>query len=48
MEIREICSRAGQIEIPGAVLVAAYQWGRPDAPRVQSAGPVVQQFFIQK
>jgi hypothetical protein len=33
---------------PVRVLVAAYQWGRAIDPKVQSAGPVVQEFFITR
>jgi hypothetical protein len=32
---------------PVRVLVAAYQWGRQEDPRIQSAGPVVREFFIR-
>jgi hypothetical protein len=31
---------------PVRVLVAAFQWGRSTAPRVQSAGPVIREFLI--
>ena len=34
-------------KFPMRVLVAAYQWGRPTEPKLQSAGPVVQEFFIK-
>jgi hypothetical protein len=33
---------------PVRVLVSAFQWGRPNDPKIQSAGPVTQEFFIQK
>jgi hypothetical protein len=33
---------------PIRVLIGAYQWGRVVDPKVQSAGPVVQEFFIQR
>jgi hypothetical protein len=33
---------------PVRILVSAFQWGRSDEPKVQSAGPVMQEFFIQK
>ncbi len=34
-------------KLPVRVLVAAYQWGRPEDPRIQSAGPVIREFFIR-
>ncbi|HVM61324.1 MAG TPA: hypothetical protein VMV72_10705 [Verrucomicrobiae bacterium] len=33
---------------PVKVIVGAFQWGRGNEPKVQSAGPVMQEFFIQK
>ncbi|HEY2585748.1 MAG TPA: hypothetical protein VGI81_08295 [Tepidisphaeraceae bacterium] len=33
---------------PVRVIVAAFQWGRPLSPQVQSAGPVERTFFITK
>jgi len=33
---------------PVRVLVDAFQWGRQTAPQVQSAGPAMQQFWIDK
>ena len=33
---------------PVRVIVAAFQWGRQDNPKVQSAGPVMQEFFIRR
>jgi len=33
---------------PIRVLVSAFQWGRPGNPKIQSAGPVTQEFYIQK
>jgi hypothetical protein len=35
-------------QFPISVMVSAFQWGRPNDPKVQSAGPVTQEFFIQK
>jgi hypothetical protein len=35
-------------KFPIRVRVSAFQWGRPNDPKVQSAGPVTQEFFIQK
>ncbi len=33
---------------PVRVLVSAFQWGRPVEPKIQSAGPVMQEFFLTK
>ena len=33
---------------PIRVTVSAFQWGRSVDPKVQSAGPVMQEFFIEK
>jgi hypothetical protein len=35
-------------KFPVHVMVAAFQWGRSVDPKVQSAGPVTQEFLIQK
>jgi hypothetical protein len=35
-------------KFPIRVLVSAFQWGRSNDPKVQSAGPITQEFFIQK
>lgn len=35
-------------KFPIRVLVAAFQWGRPNDQKGQSAGPIMQEFFIQK
>jgi hypothetical protein len=35
-------------QYPISVMVSAFQWGRPNDPKIQSAGPVTQEFFIQK
>lgn len=34
--------------LPVRVLVSAFQWGRSVEPKVQSVGPVMQEFFIQQ
>lgn len=33
---------------PIQVVVAAWQWGRPDNPKVRSAAPVLREFFVQR
>jgi hypothetical protein len=35
-------------KFPVRVLVSAFQWGNPNQPQIQSAGPVTQEFFIQR
>jgi hypothetical protein len=35
-------------KFPIRVLVSSFQWGRQNDPKVQSAGPVTQEFFIQR
>jgi hypothetical protein len=35
-------------KFPIRVLVSPFQWGRQNDPKVQSVGPVTQEFFIQK
>jgi hypothetical protein len=34
------------LRTPARVLVSAFQWGRPSGTKVQSAGPVVRQFWV--
>lgn len=34
-------------KFPVRVIVGAYQWGRTIEPKVQSGGPVFQEFFIE-
>jgi hypothetical protein len=45
LNFEEIPARA---KFPIRVVVSAFQWGRSIEPKVQSAGPVTQEFFIQK
>ena len=33
---------------PVRVIVSAFQWGRSNEPKVQSAGPVTREFFIHQ
>ena len=35
-------------KFPARVIVGAYQWGRTVEPKLQSAGPVFQEFWIEK
>ncbi len=35
-------------KFPVSVMVSAFQWGRSADPKIQSAGPVTQEFFITK
>jgi hypothetical protein len=34
-------------KFPVRVIVSAFQWGRSGEPKVQSAGPVTQEFFVE-
>ena len=34
--------------LPIRVVVSAFQWGRPNHPKIQSVGPVTREFFIRK
>jgi hypothetical protein len=35
-------------KFPVRAIISAFQWGRPNDPKVRSAGPVTQEFFIQR
>jgi hypothetical protein len=45
LTFKEVPVRAS---FPLRVLVSAFQWGRAMEPKVQSAGPVMQEFFVEK